>query len=162
MFFCLSFGRSPVGVGAFDDPQIRLTPIGEVIEKYLLSSENIRGVKIDRYVIMPDHIHLVLLLNVERATARVAPTEENGDRNSVTLGRIVGAYKSMIADTRRKMCDQENVQTGAIWQRGYYDHVIRSPEELYRIRKYIRENPIRKYYEQDRIHTMSTRKRTCK
>ena len=44
-----------VGVGAHDDPlipQVRLTRIGEIVEKYLLSSENISGVKIDRYVIM--------------------------------------------------------------------------------------------------------------
>ena len=55
----------PVGVGAFDDPltpQIQLTEIGKVTEKYLLSSENIPGVKIDRYVIMPDHIHVIIFL----------------------------------------------------------------------------------------------------
>ena len=56
---------SLVGVGAFDDPltpQIQLTEIGKVTEKYLLSSENIPGVKIDRYVVMPDHIHVIIFL----------------------------------------------------------------------------------------------------
>ena len=55
----------PVGVGAFDDPltpQIQLTEIGKITEKYLLSSENIPGVKIDRYVVMPDHIHVIIFL----------------------------------------------------------------------------------------------------
>ena len=55
----------PVGVGAFDDPltpQIQLTEIGKITEKYLLSSENIPGVKIDRYVVMPDHIHAIIFL----------------------------------------------------------------------------------------------------
>ena len=57
--------KPSVGVGAFDDPltpQIRLTEIGKVTEKYLLSSENIPGVKIDRFVIMPDHIHAIIFL----------------------------------------------------------------------------------------------------
>ena len=55
----------PVGVGAFDDPltpQIQLTEIGKITEKYLLSSENIPGVKIDRYVVMPDHIRAIIFL----------------------------------------------------------------------------------------------------
>ena len=50
----------PVGVGALDDPiypYAQLTDIGRIIEKNLLSSENIYGVMIDRYVIMPDHIY---------------------------------------------------------------------------------------------------------
>ena len=60
----------PVGVGALDDPQIRLTPIGEIVEKYLLSSENIPGVKIDRYMIMPDHIHAIIFLDPDKYTNR--------------------------------------------------------------------------------------------
>ena len=57
--------KPSVGVGAHDDPltpQIQLTEIGKIVEKYLLSSENIPGVKIDRYVIMPDHIHVIIFL----------------------------------------------------------------------------------------------------
>ena len=53
----------PVGVGAHDDPQIRLTGLGKIVEKNLLSSENISGVKIDRYVIMPDHLHVIVFLD---------------------------------------------------------------------------------------------------
>ncbi|MBQ7334449.1 MAG: hypothetical protein IJW95_03170, partial [Clostridia bacterium] len=60
----------PVGVGALDDPQIRLTPIGEIVEKYLLSSENIPGVKIDLYVIMPDHINIIIFLNTNEYLKR--------------------------------------------------------------------------------------------
>ena len=52
-----------VRVGAFDDPRIRLTEIGKIVERNLLSSENISGVKIDHYVIMPDHIHAIVFLD---------------------------------------------------------------------------------------------------
>ncbi len=63
----------PVGVGAHDDPlrlQIRMTRIGEIVQKYLLSSENISGVKIDRYVIMPDHIHAIIFLYPDEYATR--------------------------------------------------------------------------------------------
>ena len=73
--------KPSVGVGALDDPlngffnepqipQIQLTEIGKVTEKYLLSSENIPGVKIDRYVIMPDHIHVIIFLYPDKYTSR--------------------------------------------------------------------------------------------
>ncbi len=56
----------PVGAGALDDPQTRLTAIGKIIEKNLLSSENISGVTIDQYVIMPDHIHAIIFLDPDK------------------------------------------------------------------------------------------------
>ena len=63
--------KPSVGVGAHDDPlnssqnvlQIQFTEIGKTVEKYLLSSEKITGVKINRYVIMPDHIHVIIFLD---------------------------------------------------------------------------------------------------
>lgn len=58
----LSHILKPVGGGALDAPQVQLTEIGRIIEKNLLSSENISGVKIDRYVIMPDHIRALFFL----------------------------------------------------------------------------------------------------
>ncbi|MBR5241764.1 MAG: hypothetical protein IKV20_01375, partial [Clostridia bacterium] len=64
---------SSVGVGALDDPstpRMQLTEIGKIIEKYLLSSEKIPGVKIDRYVIMPDHIHVIIFIYEDEYTAR--------------------------------------------------------------------------------------------
>ena len=53
---------------ATDDPtvfNVKLSPVGKIIEKHLLASEKIEGVKIDRYIIMPDHIHAIILLNSE-------------------------------------------------------------------------------------------------
>ena len=59
----LSVIADSVGVGAHDDPHIQLTSTGKTAEKYLLSSNNISGVKIDRHVIMPDHIHAIIFLD---------------------------------------------------------------------------------------------------
>jgi REP element-mobilizing transposase RayT len=61
---------TPVGVGALDDPQIRLTEIGKTVEKHLLSSEKISGVTIDQYVIMPDHLHVMIFLDPNQYTSQ--------------------------------------------------------------------------------------------
>ena len=60
----------PVGVGAPDDPQISLTEIGRIVERNLLSSEKIPGVTIDGYVIMPEHIHAMIVLDPGRYARR--------------------------------------------------------------------------------------------
>ena len=56
----------PVGDGALDVPRVQLTPIGKIVESNLLSSEKISGVIIDKYVIMPDHIHVIIFLYPEK------------------------------------------------------------------------------------------------
>ena len=55
--------EKPVGDGALDIPKIRLTRYGRIVEKYILSTNNIEGVFVDKYVIMPNHIHLILCVN---------------------------------------------------------------------------------------------------
>ena len=78
-----------------------------------------------------------------RATARVAPT---------TLGDIVGAYKSLcvhfcLAWARNH--DNERL-LGTLWQRNYWEHIIRDEPELHRIREYIRNNPLQ--WQHDTLH----------
>ena len=133
--------KPSVGVGAFDDPltpQIRLTEIGKVTEKYLLSSENIPGVKIDRFVIMPDHIHAIIFLYPDKYI-----TCKNGSSRAPTptnemLPHIISTFKRF-----------GNKEIGNnIFQRGYIDHIIRDREDYETRSKYIYENPIRWYYDE--------------
>ncbi|MBR2639631.1 MAG: transposase [Oscillospiraceae bacterium] len=86
---------------------------------------------LDEYVIMPDHVHFLIFIKSERATARVAPT----------LGRIVGAYKSIVANEWRKICKNRNESCDKLWQRNYYEHIIRNRQDFEEIKKYIFYNP---------------------
>ena len=129
--------QNTVGVGALDDPQIRLTKIGQTIEKNLLSSENIPGVKIDRYVIMPDHLHVIIFLYPDeykkpKNGSSWAPTPTNE-----MLPHIVSTFK--------RFCNKE--VGGNIFQRGYIEHIIRDREDYETRKKYIHENPMRWYYD---------------
>ena len=107
---------------------VRLTKIGEIAEETFRIIENSFNIIIDKHVIMPNHIYFILIKNDligDRATARVAPT--------VTVGRIIGAYKSLVANEWLKICKQNNEVMGKIWQRNYYEHIIRN-EKNYQIK----------------------------
>jgi REP element-mobilizing transposase RayT len=125
-----------VGVGAHDDPQIRLTEIGRIIEKYLLSSENISGVKIDRYVIMPDHIHVIIFLYPDEYAIRKNGSSRAPTPTNEMLPNIVSTFK--------RFCNNEIGDN--IFQRGYIEHIVRDREDYEARAKYIYENPIRWYH----------------
>ena len=131
--------KPSVGVGAIDDPltpQIRLTHIGKITEKNLLSSENIPGVKIDRYVIMPDHIHAIIFLYPDEYVLR-----KNGSSRAPTPTNEMLPH---IVSTFQRFCNKEIGYN--IFQRGYLEHIVRDSEDYETRAKYIYENPIRWYY----------------
>ena len=65
-----------VGDGAHDVPKINLSSMGEIVEKYILSTNKIPELTVDKYVIMPNHIHLILLLQNQNGTSK-APSPTN-------------------------------------------------------------------------------------
>ena len=126
---------SPVGRGALTPPEIHLSQIGEISERYILSMSTAYAcVHVDHYVIMPNHIHLLLWIDS-------APASNGGMRASrPTLQTIVRSFKTLV--TR---------QLGtSIWQDSFYEHIVRSEASYLEIWKYIDENPIKwqedKYY----------------
>ena len=121
--------------GTLDDPKTILTEIGKIVEKYLISSENIEGIKIDKYVIMPDHIHVIIFLDPEKYAkgSSRAPTPTNE-----MLPHLVSTFK--------RFCNKEIEEN--IFQRGYIEHIIRNREDYETRTKYIYENPIRWFYDE--------------
>ena len=120
-------------------PSLILSDYGKIVERCLKQVENLYAVQIEPYVVMPNHIHFICTIGLPRATARVAPT----------LGRIVGALKSLSAN-----CCREQSLTGKLWQRSYHEHVIRSEADYREIWEYIENNPARwaedRYYNEGR------------
>ena len=111
-------------------PKVCLTAIGKVVEEKLLSSEEIPGVKIDSYVIMPDHIHAIMLITEVNGTpVAQSPTNEG-------LPHIISTFK--------RLCHKE--LKSVIFQRSYIDHIIRDAKDYETRKKYMYENPIRWYY----------------
>ena len=116
-------------------PHVELLPIGKIIEKHLLASNTIPGVAIDQYVIMPDHIHAIIIITNSKAGADIGTSKAPSPTNSL-LPHVISVFK--------RFCNLEIGEN--IFQRGYYDHIIRDREDYETRCKYIHENPMRWYY----------------
>lgn len=116
-------------------PELHLTELGELCRQTFETIENTYGTTIDKYAIMPDHVHFIVFLPTarDRATARVAPT--------AAIGAIVGGYKSLVVHKWLAICKSNGVIMGKLWQRNYYDHVIRDENDYHAKWQYIDENP---------------------
>ena len=101
----------PVGGGAFDAPQLRLTQLGQIVEKHLLSSENITGVKIDQCVIMPDHIHVIIFLDPDKYQTPLNGSSRAPTPTNEMLPHVVSTFK--------RFCKKEIGEN--IFQRGYME-----------------------------------------
>ena len=100
-----------------DDAHIVPKPYGRVVEKYI---ENVSG--IEKYVIMPDHIHMIIRL-------------ENGSMwASTPTNAIANIVRSLKTLTTKEIGEP-------IFQRSYYDHVIRNQRDYDEIWEYIDNNP---------------------
>lgn len=116
-------------------PQIEYSKLGEIAKDTISIIEKKYGVSIDKYVVMPDHVHFLITLPCpeERLTARVNPT----------MDRLIGAYKSIVSNEWLKICKQKNIIMGKLWQRSYFDHVIRNRQDYEETWNYIESNPHR-------------------
>ncbi len=119
---------------------VKLTDAGKIVKKYI---ENItdekKGIKVESYVIMPDHVHLIISIQLsdDGPMWASAPTEANdGKKRPVSAGNISQIIRSM------KVLSTKQIGR-SIWQRSFYDKIIRRDEDLDAISKYIAQNPTR-------------------
>ena len=116
-----------VGDGALDVPKVELTHIGKIVDKYICSTNNIENVTVDKYVIMPNHIHILVSITADKRDVE-APSPTNK-----LIPRVVSALKRL-----------SNREIGYnIFQRSYYDHIIRNRHDYDAAWQYIDENPIK-------------------
>ena len=120
-----------VGTGVLDGPQIELTPYGKVANKYLLQLNDFYDhISVENYVIMPNHIHL--LLWVKDGSSGPSRTPVPTLQNS-TVSQFVSTFKRFS----NKECGDK------LWQSRSYDHIIRNQADYEAHWRYIDENPIR-------------------
>ena len=99
-------------------------------------------VEIDASVIMPNHVHGVIVIpNAPVGATHASPLPSGPPKRS--LGAIIGAYKSAVSRHANRLGLSSGSSGRSIWQRNYYDHVIRDDAALTRIRQYIADNPFR-------------------
>ena len=130
---------SDITVGALHEApvvSVRLTEVGRVVDQVIQSlPARYSNLTVDHYVIMPNHIHLLLRIEAGRAL-REAPLRLDGTRSLLSIA--VGYLKMNCS--KRIHENQPEVQ---VFQRGYYEHVIRNEADYRQIWEYIDGNPAR-------------------
>ncbi|MCP9448369.1 MAG: hypothetical protein NNA22_12480 [Nitrospira sp.] len=144
------------GVGG----EIRLNGLGEIVRQEWLRTGHIRpNVELDAFVVMPNHVHGIIVLHGDgRGTLQRAPTtvERFGKPTSNTIPTIVRLFKSA---TTKRINERRGTPGAPIWQRNYYEHIIRDDESLNRIRQYIAENPLRWHLDRENPYIAGARGR---
>jgi putative transposase len=137
--------------GTIDNELIHLNDIGLLVHQHWLDIPRFHlNTILDEFIIMPNHIHGLIYLNDSVKTPSVGlPLSGNRSRVSnrspsdrptkkKSLSKIINQFKSFAS---REINRRFGELGESIWQRGFYDEVVRSDARLNQIRRYIRDNP---------------------
>ena len=130
------------------DEAMRLSPAGKVVEACWKSlPSRYPNVELDAFVVMPNHVHGIIMISIGAHTVGAihelplheSSTSRQISRRRMLLPKIVGYIKMNTAKRINQLCNAHGVP---VWQRNYYEHVIRNEGSLNSIRQYIAENPV--------------------
>ena len=149
-FLTIRCQRQGPAFGTITNGIVRLNEIGLLVQQcWLAIPQHFPTVQLDESVVMPDHIHgIASIIEESRAHPAIRPAALPGEAASTTasilpvqasVGTIVATFKAAVTRNVR----QTMPSIGPLWQRNYYEHVIRNEHELRALREYIRANPIR-------------------
>ena len=166
--------------GGIIDGEMNLNDAGQMVVKWYQELENkFKDILCDEYIVMPNHFHGVVV-NVVGAdlrvcpgdgqSRRIAPTkprEHIGDEHDLDnhkTGAHTGAPLRAVVQWFKTMTTNEYIRgvkrhgwlrfDGKLWQRNYYEHIVRNENELNRIRQYIMDNPAK--WETDRNYPIDS------
>lgn len=150
---CL-FGRITVGANGcspdiVDAPKMILNKFGEIAQYEWEKSAKIRSeIILDEFVVMPNHIHGIVM--IEKNNNVVGANDDISGANSrsplqrrmkpKSISSFIAGYKSVVT---KQINQIRNTPRQQVWQRNYYDHIIRNEQDLTRVREYIVNNPLK-------------------
>ena len=118
------FWKTPTITSNNSDPKKCLNENGNIVAACLEQLfAHRKGIYLVNFVIMPDHVHFLLKLD--------------GDVNGISISNLVGEFKRQASLRLRKW-----MSGGKIWQRSFFDRIIRNDQEYQRIYDYIEANPV--------------------
>ena len=151
-------------VGAIHEsplPKMVLIDIGKIIDSVFKTLPDRFPVILDAFQIMPNHIHMIIQINhfrtglIHQTPNNIAIAKSNRHMGLInqtpTLGHIIRNFKSKCTYKIHK-----NGFNNVIWQRNYYEHIIRTENDLNKIREYVNINPL--IWDRDRNNLESKQK----
>lgn len=133
-------------LGDIIDGQMKLNKYGRIVEQCWCNLvSHYTGIELDTFVVMPNHVHGIIVItgdvNVIKNVGegfKPSPTDTNRmNTKSHDLTEIVRAFKTFSA---RKINGERNTKGQKVWQRNYFEHIVRNEKSLNKIREYIYNN----------------------
>ena len=130
--------------GGVHNGRVVLSRFGRIVEEEWLRTALLRPeIRLDSFILMPNHFHGIVHFTeepVEHVGSRKCSSAAKLTRPARSLGSLVAGFKASSA----RRINIARAQPGAVvWQKNYYEHVIRNERELARIRQYIVNNPMK-------------------
>ena len=111
-----------------------------------------KHVELGTWVIMPNHVHVIFVFT-DYPERKAAIPQKEGLQNAApgSLGVVVGRYKTTVTIPINNL---RHTKGTSVWQRGYYERIIRNERELHATQKYIVENPTRWAEDRDNLYSL--------
>jgi len=133
--------------GEIIESEMKLSGCGEVVRRVWEGlTRRYPAVQTDSFVVMPNHIHAIIVVNDVGAIHKLPSGEfkravhEPPVRGRMLLPTVIGYFKMQTAKRINEMRDTPGAP---VWQRNYYEHIVRNEDELGKIRQYIATNRLR-------------------
>jgi len=148
--------------GEIRNAEMQLNEYGKIAKKCWLEIPNhFPNILLDEFIIMPNHVHGILIIE----NNLIENTNNVGNKNfcslpwqtkfSKSLSSVIRGFKIGVTKYYREKTVRNNNHCSLskkIWQKSFYDHIIRNEESLFQIREYIQNNSLKWELEQDRNH----------
>ena len=145
--------RKPL-FGKIKEDEMLLNGTGQIIEQqYHLLEQRFPHIQCLEHVVMPNHFHCIIRITDNYVGAPLAGALNTSDKSfghpqgvplqRATIGEIVGAFKSITTNECLRIHKARGKIMGKLWQRNFYEHIIRSQRSYEEISTYILENPKR-------------------
>ncbi len=151
-------------LGEVKNGLMNLSALGKLVQStWEQLPEFYPGVELDAFVVMPNHLHGIIALNVGAGPRACPPGHPRGGAPTMSLPDVVQRFKSISTHQyfQEFSKNKSSKSPSFLWQRNYYEHVIRRDESLGSIRKYIEENHLKwdldEYHPQYKNSTSRTR-----
>ena len=147
--------------------QMRLNHAGEIVaEEWRRTAAIRKEIQLDQWVVMPNHFHGILTITgpivgaihvraIHESPLRQPQSPRHmtmAQRRNMTLSKLIGRFKMLSS---KRINQSRNTPGARLWQRNYWEHIVRDEPELQRLREYIQNNPIR--WEMDTLYSPARR-----
>ena len=141
--------------GEIVNGEMILNGAGLMVEKiYKELSIYFKNINFEEYVIMPNHFHCIIKI-VDMVGVPLVGTQMSGNNRATTrvaptIGDIIGAFKSLTTVEYIKMVKNNQLPSfdKQVWQRNYYENIIRNEKAYLKVMEYIKDNPLK--WDEDR------------